>query len=230
MNPPEPAPQTELERRVAALEALIALTPARETGVAPVVPRIHPVWALLLAAAALGCAYLGMGLPQHYYQPMFAALLLAVGYHRRMWIPASTPWRWPLVIVNFVLLCFLFKLLIGAGTSYPFHWMQVPSIGPGPASHQGSWFSRAIPNLEITWRGIPGVSDWHYDLTQVQSLLLIATFIGAVFRFQPFASFTALVLLIVSIPTLAGFNWDWLIPFLVLGGTAVYLQTEPPSP
>lgn len=29
----------------------------------------------------------------------------------------------------------------------------------------------------------------------------------------------------VSVPTFIGFNWQWVVLFLVLGGTALYLQT-----
>ena len=45
--------------------------------------------------------------------------------------------------------------------------------------------------------------------------------IGALFRFQPFASLTALALLVVSFPSYVAFNWDLVVLFLVLGGTAI---------
>ena len=54
-----------------------------------------------------------------------------------------------------------------------------------------------------------------------------ATLIGALFRFQPFASLTALALLLVSFPSYLSFNWDFVILFLVLGGAAIYLQSTP---
>jgi len=221
----KPNNETELEQRIQALEERYALA------VLPVIEEaqrhkpIHPAWPLFLGVGALVSAYLGMGLPQHYYQPLFAGLVLAAGYHRKLWTLTAGPWRWPLVVINFLVLGFLFKLLIGAGTSYPFEWMKVPAIATAPSGEDESWFSRAIPNLVITWKGIPGISDWNFDLTKLQTLLLIATLIGGLFRFQPFASFTAVILLLISIPTLVDFNWDWLIPYLVLGGTTLYLQS-----
>jgi len=207
----------DLEQRLAAVKLLAEAERAAGPPVGPALP-------LLLGLSALLCGYLGLGLPQHYYQPLFAALVLGVGYHRGVWHARADGWRWPLIVLNFVLLCLMFKLFIGGGTSYPFDWMQVPSISSAPAQ-EGSWFQRAVPSFSITWEGIPGVSDWHFDLTQVQTVLLIATLIGAAFQFQPFASFTAVLLLIVSVPTFAAFNWDWVIPFLVLAASAVYLQS-----
>jgi hypothetical protein len=32
-------------------------------------------------------------------------------------------------------------------------------------------------------------------------------------------------LLVVSIPTLASFNWDWVLMFLILAGIAFYLRS-----
>jgi hypothetical protein len=223
-------PSTEnnfLEQRVRELEERLALLtiPVLEKPVP--MARVHPFWTLSLGLAGLAVGYFGLGIPQHYYQPLFAALVLAAGYHRLVWQPCDGGWRWPLVIINFLTLCLLFKLLIGGGISYPFQWMQVPSIGAAPVEEGASWFSRAIPQVSIVWTGVPGISDWHFDLTQVQTLLLMATVVGAMFNFQPFASFTAVMLLLISIPTLAEFNWDWVIPFLVLGGITLYLQTVP---
>jgi hypothetical protein len=220
--------QTErLVQRVAALERRLSAGPV--IAVRPTEERraVHPVWPLALGLAAVACGYLAMGLPQHYYQPLFAALVLMIGYHRRVWHAPAGGWRWTLAVLNFVVLAFGFKLLIGAGTSYPFEWMRLPSVTTVPPTEAESWFSQALPHLTITWEGVPGLSDWHYDHTQVQTLLLITTVFAALFRFQPFASFTALVLVLVSIPTLVDFNWDWLIPFLVLAGAALYLQTGP---
>jgi hypothetical protein len=34
------------------------------------------------------------------------------------------------------------------------------------------------------------------------------------------------VLLVVSFPSYLSFNWDFVILFLVLGGTAIYLQAN----
>jgi len=74
---------------------------------------------------------------------------------------------------------------------------------------------------------VPGVSDWNVDIPKIQSMLLIATLIGALFRFQPFASLTALALLLVSAPSYLAFEWEFMLLFLVIGGAAIYLQNIP---
>jgi hypothetical protein len=227
MSEAQPEPNERLVQRVAALEQLLAAGPVIAVRAPEVRRPVHPAWPLVLGLAAVACGYLGMGLPQHYYQPLFAVLVLMLGYHRSVWHAPSGAWRWGQAAVNFLVLAFAFKLLIGAGTSYPFEWMQLPSVVTVPPAESESWFRQALPHVTVTWEGVPGLSDWHYDHTQVQTLLLIVTVFGALFRFQPFASFTALVLVLVSIPTLTDFNWDWLIPFLVLAGAALYLQTGP---
>jgi hypothetical protein len=222
IQPPQ-AGHTALEPRVRELEERLAAVRLLAEAERAAGPPVGPALPLLLGLSALLCGYMGLGLPQHYYQPLFAALVLGVGYHRGVWLARGDGWRWPLVLLNFLVLCLMFKLFIGGGTSYPFDWMQVPAVS-STATEEGSWFQRAVPSFSITWEGIPGVSDWHFDLTQVQTVLLIATLVGAAFQFQPFASFTAVLLLIVSVPTFTEFNWDWVIPFLVLAAGAVYLQ------
>jgi hypothetical protein len=176
-----------------------------------------------LAGIALG--YLGVGLPQHFYQPLFAALMLALVYrHRRVQL-APGGWRWPLVVVHFLLLCLLFKLLIGGGVSYPFGWMKVPGLDVLPAPDDAHWYERMVPRVEVVMKGIPNITDWSIDITRLQTLLLVATLFGAVTGFQPFASLTALALLVVSLPTFSNFNWDWVLLFLLSGGASFYLQS-----
>lgn len=226
MSSPHHERLTQIETRLAQVEYRMAADPALIARQA----AFHPAWALALALVGLACAYLGLGLPQHYYQPLFAVLFLLLGYHRGWWHLATGAWRWPLVVVNFALLCLLFKLLLGGGLQYPMDWLKVPTFVPTPESGGEAWYRRMLPNYELAWRGVPGVSDWTINMTKVQSLLLLATLAGALFRFQPFASLTALALLLVSFPSYLSFNWDWVILFLVLGGTALYLQTASPSP
>ena len=187
--------------------------------------RIHPAWPFPFGLAALVFGYLGLGLPQHYYQPLFAGLLLVLLYHRGLMLMHEGAWRWPQVILNFALLCLLFKLLIGGGMSYPFEWLKVPSIAKAPGTEGGPWYDKLIPDLTVQWQGIPKLSDWSVDLTKIQTLLLIATLAGALLRFQPFTSLTALALLIISIPAYLAFNWDWVVLFLISGSVSVYLQS-----
>lgn len=211
----------KLERRVTRLEKACAVSPP------PAVAArlaLHPLVPLALGLVVLACGYLGLGLPQHYYQPLFAGLVLALAYHRGFWVLASDHWRWPLVTTNFLMLCLFFKLVIGGGMRYPLDWLRVPAIKKVPAV-AGPWYEQVFPRFDIEWQAIPAVTDFSVDITMIQTMLLIATLAGALFRFQPFASLTAVLLLVVSVPTFLGFNWDWVVLFLVFGGIALYLQT-----
>lgn len=179
----------------------------------------------VIGVLALACGYLGMGLPQHYYQPLFAALVLTLGWrHGAIDVPQSG-WRWPLVIVMFLILSMMFKLLIGGGTSHPFAWLKVPVFEIVEPAEKAGWFEKVVPRIEMNFKGIPHLSDWTINITKIQTLFLVATLIGAMVRFQPFASLTAVALLIISIPTLATFNWDWVLPFLILGAATFYLRS-----
>ena len=219
----------ESDERLAKLEERLARL---ETWLAPVLPpepvlSLHPAWAFGIGLIALTLGYLGVGLPQHYYQPLFAVLFLVLAYHRGVFRVYPQPWRWPLIILNLILFLLLFKLLIGGGLKYPFDWLKVPTLQQVPPTGD-SWTQKYFPNYEIVWEAVSGVSDWFINFTKIQSILLFATLIGALFRFQPFASLTALALLLVSFPSYLSFNWDFVLLFLVLGGTALYLQSIPP--
>jgi hypothetical protein len=221
-----------LEQRVSRLEKALAASLRPAVTVERL--QLHPLVPLLLGLVVLACGYLGLGLPQHYYQPLFAGLLLALAYHRRFWSLANDHWRWPLVAANFLILCLFFKLVIGGGTRYPLDWLRVPALTRTPLTEGGPWYERVFPHFDIQWQAVPAVTNLSVDITMIQTMLLIATLAGALFRFQPFASLTAVLLLLVSIPTFLGFNWDWVVLFLVFGGIALYLQTgeltSPPRP
>ncbi len=222
--------RNELEQRVQRLEiALDALRLERAAPIPQLLQKpppaiVHPVWPLMLGLPALACGLLGLGLPQHYYQPLFAFLFLLLAYHRQVCHWFTKPWRWPLAIMNFLLLCLLFKLLLGDGNQHPLGWFTLPTVTATPPASNEPWYRHLLPGYSLTWQGVSGVSDWFIDLTRIQALLVITTLVGALFRFQPFASFAALALLVLSIPSFLGFSWDWVILFLVLGGTAIYLQ------
>ena len=180
--------------RLKSLEARLA---ALETAPAPATAlSLHPAWPLALGLVALALGYLGLGLPQHYYQPLFAVLFLL-----------------------------LFKLMIGGGLNYPLDWLKVPTLQQVPPADD-SWSQKYLPHYQMIWEAVPGISDWFINITKIQSMLLIATLFGGLFRFQPFASLTALALLVISFPSYLAFNWDFVILFLVLGGTAIYLQSD----
>ncbi len=201
-----------------------------ESGEAGQPSMLHPAWPFLLGIIALGFGYLGLGLPQHYYQPLFALLLVVLLYHRRFIVRPKGGWHWPQVLLNFLLIALLFKLLIGGGVAHPFEWLKMPVISRIPPPEGGSWFGKMVPDYTIQWQGIPRVSEWAVDVTKIQTLLLIATLAGTLFRFQPFTSLTALALLLISIPTYLNFNWDWVILFLILGSISIYIQSRASIP
>jgi hypothetical protein len=181
-------------------------------------------WAIPIGIAALAFGYLGLGIPQHFYQPLFAVLTLLVLYRHGHLTRENNIWHWPAVSINFLALCLLYKLLIGGGVSYPLDWLKVPNIVTTSPS-DAAWYEKLVPSFRIEMLPVPKISDWSIDITKIQTLLLLATLAGAVFRFQPFASLTALALLFVSIPTLVAFQWDWVILFLVSAGASFYLQS-----
>lgn len=209
---------------------LLPLHDSPEQDVSTRHPVVHfssgnPALAFTLGLIAIVFGYLGMGLPQHYYQPLFAALVLTLAWrHGAIDLPA-TRWRWPLVVIMFLILCLVFKLLIGGGTSHPFAWLKVPVFEVVEPAEQASWYKKVLPQIELNFKGVPHLSDWTINITKIQTLFLVATLVAAMVRFQPFASLTALALLIVSIPTLATFNWDWVLPFLILGAATFYLRS-----
>jgi len=187
--------------------------------------RFFQAWATILGGVALVFGYLGMGFPQHYYQPLFATLTLAILYRHQKIRTGDGAWKPVLIAINFLALCLFYKLLIGGGVSHPFDWLKIPDFVSGPAPADAPWHQKLIPSIKLEMKPVPVVSDWSIDITKLQTLFLLATLAGAVFRFQPFASFAAMGLLLVSIPTFTAFNWDWVILFLVSCSTSFYLQS-----
>jgi hypothetical protein len=192
-------------------------------------PMVHPAWPLALGCTAAVLGYLGMGVPRHPYQYLFGGLLVLLLYHRRFLLVLSGLWQWPLAAVNATNLVLFFLIVLGGGKRYPFLWFKMPAVVPHTTQEGGSWYNKLVPDYDLQWHMVPGVSDWSFDLTQVQVFLLIATLAGALFRFQGFASIAALALLVVSIPVYLAFSWDWVVLFLIIGSISLYLQTAPPS-
>lgn len=190
----------------------------------------HPAWSLALGFAALAFGYLGMGLPRHPYQYLFAGLLALLAYHRGFLRLPRVPWRWPQIAVNFLSMALFLMIVLGGGVRLPFAWMRSPGVVKTPTPEEGSWYRAVIPDYSIQWNTIPGISDWSIDLTKVQAFLLIATLAGALFRFQGFTSLTALALLIISIPVYLTFTWDWVVLFLLCASVSLYLQSRANMP
>ena len=209
-----------LEERLSRLEEIPALN----------ISSLHPALAIIFVIASIALGYLALGYPQHYYQVLFSGLLLLLLYHRGFLRMARGRWRWPQVALNFLLLCLFFKFLIGGGISHPFDWLKMPMITKTPPPSDPSWYSSFVPDYVIQWQGIPKISEWSIDITKIQALLFLAAFSGALFRFEPFTSITALALLIISLPTYLQFNWDWVVLFLIFGSVSLYIQSRANSP
>ena len=189
---------------------------------------VHPSWPLALGCIAVALGYLGMGVPKHPYQYLFSGLLLLLAYHRRFLRMAAGWWQWPLAVVNAANVALFFLMVLGGGVRYPFLWLKAPGVVQQAQPDGGNWYNRMVPDYDLQWHMIPGVTDWSIDLTKVQVFLLIMALAGALFRFQGFASVMALALFIVSIPVYLAFSWDWVVLFLVFGSVSLYLQTAPP--
>ena len=211
----------ELEKRLGRIEQRLGLeeeTHPRQT--------FHPAWPLALGLIAIVLGYLGVGLPGHYYQVLFSVLLLLLLYHRGSLVLMPGRWKWPLIIVNFLLLCLLFQLLIGGGVTHPFEWIRVPAITKAPPAGGQSWYSPFVPDYTVQWQTVPKLGEWSIDVTRIQTFLLLAILAGALFRFEPFTSITALALLVISLPVYLRFNWDWVVLFIIAGSVSIYLQAK----
>ena len=189
----------------------------------------HPAWPFALGLAAIILGGVGVGYPRHYYQVLFSLLLLLLLYHRGFLLPGEGRWKWPLIFVNFLLLCLLFQFLIGGGVSHPFDWIKVPAIARTPSPQEQSWYTAVLPDYTLQWEVIPALAGMSVDITKVQTFLLLTVLAGALFRFEPFTSIAALALILVSFPAYLQFNWDWIVPFLIVGSVSIYLQAALPA-
>ncbi len=188
---------------------------------------VHPAWSLALASAAVVFGVLGMGVPVHPYQYLFAVLLHVLAYHRR-WIQfAAGGWKWPLAAANFAALALFFRILLGTGVRRPLEWFKLPAIMKNASQNSDLWYGKVLPDYSLQWMNVPGLSDLSIDFTKIQVVLLIAIMVGALFRLQGFSSMAALVLLIVSLPAYLSFTWDWVLLYFVTASVAFYLQSLP---
>ncbi|HQH26720.1 MAG TPA: hypothetical protein PLP17_04925, partial [Oligoflexia bacterium] len=179
---------------------------------------------LIMLLAGLACGMFGLGLPNHYYQVVLAALTIALGYHRGWFAACAGGARWILGLLNVCVLSLLFKLVIGGGVRNPFFWISYPVIVKSPPAEKTGLLP-AMPDLQIGWEPTT-LAQWSFDLTIVQTFLLLITLVGALFEFQPFISFTAFLLVVVSLPALVSFEWSWVFPAIVCAAVGLYLQSS----
>lgn len=182
---------------------------------------MNQILSIVSLAGAVGLAVLGLKLPNHPYQTSLAVMLVALGYHRGWLAAPRKPWEWLLPILNTLVLAMILKLAIGGGVHSPLDWLRYPKFG-GQGEQAPGWLQ--LPQLGWTWEK-PFLANWQIDLTVLQTCLFLLTSVGALVRFQPFASLTAILLLVISIPALAGFEWTYVFPALLLALTGFYLQS-----
>jgi hypothetical protein len=164
----------------------------------------------------------GLELPNHPYQVVLGVLTIALAYHRRWLLLPSRPVDWLLAPLNALAVSVLFKLVIGSGIRHPLWWLRYPAIQF--RRDTGKWLE-VLPDLQLNWNDIP-LAGWEIDLTRMQTFLLMITLIGGLFRFQPFVSFTAFFLILVSLPAFASFDWTWIFPAMATTAVALYLQAS----
>lgn len=202
-----------LEQRVSRLEGALGWASEYEK-----YTKLRFLISFSLALAALVLCYKGLQLPNHRYQIILGILTAALAYHRG-WFLLPTKWyEWVLALVDAALLSLLFRLVIGTGTRLPLFWLQYPTIASDPANK-----SKWIPSWNFSWQP-SSFAEWSVDFTVVQTFLLVVTLVGALFRFQPFVSITAVLLVLSSIPAMAEFDWNWVFPALLVSGLAFYVQ------
>lgn len=191
---------------------------------APIPPRSESLIAVACAALAIYCALQGLGFPNLIYQWSIGLALVGLAYHSGHWRLTRRPENLLFIPLNVVLIAMLTKLLIGGGLRHPFYWLRYPTIqlaAPGE-----KWYS-ILPKTDLAWQSSE-LASWVVDLTVVQSFLAVICVFTALIRFQPFASLVALLLVLISIPSLMEFNWPLVFPALLLSGVAFYLQTARP--
>ena len=219
MQDETPSQLQQLEQRIALLEMQIG------AGSHPAMFSCSPLWPALLICMAIAFGFLGIGIPNHFYQPVFAVLVSALLYHRELISLYDSAWRWIMVALNLLLMTLFFRLIIGGGEARPLDWLKLPGLEKQPAKAGDSWFDKMAPDYDLVWREA-ATADWSVNITQIQTILLLATLIGGLFRFQPFASIAAILLLVVSVPAFLIYDWNWVILFMITGSTGLYLQTQ----
>jgi hypothetical protein len=207
-----------IEQRIARLEGRLGWL-ATEVKLS----NCYLAFAIISGLLAIYCAYLGLGLPNHYYQAVLAVLTVAICYQKNIFARPRKIIHWAIAAVNSLSLTLLFKILIGGGVRRPLSWLLYPNISIEKGAAPDKWLD--VPSLSLQWQE-SAASTLSFDLTVIQTFLLLITILGAFFSFQPFASLTAFFLVFVSLPALVGFNWDWVFPAMILAGLSFYLQSS----
>lgn len=168
---------------------------------------------LLSASAALAFCYFGFGIPNHYYQYVFSALILAAIYHGGSFPMPRNWYDYLLIVINAAMMCMLLKLVIGGGDPRPFNWISYPTIEGG------------LTSFKITWQQA-GVAEWSLPLTIIQTFFLVLTLFGTIIKFELFTGLTAFILILLALPSLVAFNWTYALPGMIAALFSFYLQGQ----
>lgn len=168
---------------------------------------------IISATFALVCAYIGFGIPNHYYQYIFSALIVSVLYHREIFPRPKSISNWFLVVLNLLLLSMLLKLVIGGGDPKPFFWFSYPTIEGG------------LTSFKITWQQTD-MAQWALPLTTIQTFFFVITLFGSLIGFEVFCALTSFILVLLSLPALVTFNWTWALPAMITALFCFYMQSE----
>ena len=212
-------PQLSLEERVARIEGKLGWRHHRL-----ILTKERALGAFVLLVLGLWCGLVGMGRPNHFYQLALAVLAAVIAYHRDWLIYPRRAAEWVLAVLNTAAFAILFKLVIGSGKRFPLEWLYYPTIGKAAPAEKAT-LPDLIPQFELSWQPSP-MTEWSLDLTIIQTFLLLVTLIGAAIEFQPFASLTALLLVVFSLPALVSFDWPWVFPAILLLSGALYVQSS----
>ena len=186
------------------------------------------ILSVLFVLVGIGVGLGGLGQPNHIYQFVFATISVGVAYNRAWLLWPRQTYQWILAGLNCWLLAILYKLVIGSGTAQPLQWLRLPVLGNDAstqAADKSSSWAPKIPSIDLRWEEI-GLTATEIDLTLMQTFLLLITIIGCAFEFQPFASLTALLLIVASLPAFLSFEWQWVFPTILMGALGLYLQAR----
>jgi len=210
--------ELSLEERVARLEGKLGWSERFEIELQPLFIKLS----LLLLPVSIIASWIGLGIPNHYYQIALGILVVALAYHKGWLIKPKQTYLWLLAVLNAALVSLLFKLFIGSGNRFPLSWIMYPVVTKAEKEKK-SW-TEVVPDLQLDW--LPSdIAGWSIDLTIVQTFLLLLTVLAAFVEFQPFASLIAVILVLFSIPALVSFNWPWVFPAILIGAIALYIQS-----
>lgn len=210
-----------LEERIARLERVLGPELVADPLPTARLSTRTTVFAYALGAGGAYLGYLGLGLPNHPYQVVLAVLAVALGYHRRWFLVPEKAVGLALPLLNATCLAMLMKIFIGSGIRRPLEWLKYPSL----TFTKPEGMLNIVPETRVVWENTP-LAMWELDLTILQTFLLVVTLVGSLFRFQPFASLTAFLLILVSLPAFASFDWRWVFPAILSAAVVFYAQSS----